>query len=34
MPPYVTSDADVAAICDGVLAAVDAVTTGATRAAR
>jgi adenosylmethionine-8-amino-7-oxononanoate aminotransferase len=34
MPPYVTSDADVAAICDGVLAAVDAVTTGAARAAR
>ena len=30
MPPYVTSDDDVAAICDGVLAAV----TAATRAAR
>ena len=30
MPPYVTSDPDVAAICDGVLAAV----TAATRAAR
>jgi adenosylmethionine---8-amino-7-oxononanoate aminotransferase len=30
MPPYVTSDADVAAIRDGVLAAV----TAATRAAR
>jgi adenosylmethionine---8-amino-7-oxononanoate aminotransferase len=33
MPPYVTSDADVAAICAGVLAAVTAATTGATRAA-
>jgi adenosylmethionine-8-amino-7-oxononanoate aminotransferase len=27
MPPYVTSDDDVAAICAGVLAAVAAVTT-------
>ena len=34
MPPYVTGDADVAAICEGVLAAVNAVTTGAARAAR
>jgi adenosylmethionine---8-amino-7-oxononanoate aminotransferase len=34
MPPYVTSDDDVAAICGGVLAAVEAVTTGAARAAR
>jgi adenosylmethionine-8-amino-7-oxononanoate aminotransferase len=34
MPPYVTSDDDVAAICDGVLAAVAAVTTEAARAAR
>jgi adenosylmethionine---8-amino-7-oxononanoate aminotransferase len=33
MPPYVASDADVAAICAGVLAAVTASTTGATRAA-
>jgi adenosylmethionine---8-amino-7-oxononanoate aminotransferase len=33
MPPYVTSDTDVAAICAGVLAAVTASTTGATRAA-
>jgi len=33
MPPYVTSDADVAAICAGVLAAVTASTTGVTRAA-
>jgi adenosylmethionine-8-amino-7-oxononanoate aminotransferase len=29
MPPYVTGDADVAAICAGVRAAVDACTTGA-----
>jgi adenosylmethionine-8-amino-7-oxononanoate aminotransferase len=33
MPPYVTSDADVAAICAGVLAAVTAATTGAARTA-
>jgi adenosylmethionine-8-amino-7-oxononanoate aminotransferase len=37
MPPYVTSDADVSALCAGVLAAVgaavDAATRGATRAA-
>ncbi len=34
MPPYVTSDADVAAICAGVLAAVAASTTGAARPLR